>query len=126
MTSTPKKSPVTIYLLSVDYFLRVRVWNGFVFSRVFILLRMYGCTFVHTWLHPREMNPCSLIFEIICCFSSISILIDFLKSVNIVIGDIMRGVILEKFSGCEFHLLVTRIRLNEITREWGEGENSST
>lgn len=46
--------------------------------------------------------------------------IDFLKSVNVVIGDIMRGVILEIFSGCEFHLLGTRIRLNEITEELGK------
>lgn len=46
--------------------------------------------------------------------------IDFLKSVNIVIGDIMRGVILENFSGCEFHLLGTRIHLNEITGELGK------
>lgn len=81
---------------------------------------MYVCILVYTWLRPREMKTVLAHLQNYLLFFFHFSPIDFLKSVNIVIGDIMRGVILEKFSGCEFHLLGTRIHLNEITRELGK------
>lgn len=120
MTSTPEKSPLLLSIWCRLFSASLSLDLVFFFPCIFISLHMYVCIVVHTWLRPREMKTVLAHLRNYLLFFFHFSPIDFLKSVNVVIGDIMRGVIRENFLGCEFHLLGTRIHLNEITEELGK------